>query len=402
MDESDKETKFSLPTGFLLGAASAAHQVEGDNFNNDWWHAEQEGKLPRSGKVADHYNRYEEDFLLAKNIGLNAMRISIEWSRIEPVQGRWDATAIEHYRKVLKKMKELGLTRMVTLHHFTLPQWLAESGGLATDNGVGAFARFAWFVAQNLGDEVDLWCTINEPEVYASMGYRNGVWPPFKRGTLSVINIVRKLVAAHNQAYATIKEVLPEAKVGMAKNNVHYEPFRKTNFLDRLIVRIVRYFGNNYILEKTKNHSDFIGLNYYFYNRLKFDWHRGVVEMNRNFEKLANTTEEPRSEMGWRTFPEGIYHLLLDLKKYDKPIYITENGIANARDDMRQDFIRQHLQWTAKAIDEGADVKGYFYWTLTDTYEWHDGFGPKFGLVEVNFETQERKVRDSANIFRNL
>jgi beta-glucosidase len=149
----ETQTKITIPSDFLLGASTAAHQVEGNNSNSDWWAAEKTGKVPPSGLACDHYNRYEEDFKIAKSIGLNAFRMSIEWARIEPQENKWNQDAVEHYRKVLKKMKEIGLVRMVTLHHFTLPQWLAEKGGFETQTGISAFARYAWFVAQNLGQE---------------------------------------------------------------------------------------------------------------------------------------------------------------------------------------------------------------------------------------------------------
>jgi beta-glucosidase len=404
MNGQEEETKIQLPEGFLLGAAASAHQVEGDNFHNDWWHYEQEGRLPKSGKAADHYNRYEEDFVLAQKIGLNAMRISIEWSRIEPLEGRWDKTAIEHYRKVLKSMKERGLVRMATLHHFTLPMWLAEKGGFETSAGSGAFARFCWFVAKNLGEEVDLWVTLNEPEIYAGQGYKNGSWPPFKKNFFLFLKVTSNLIKAHKQAYSAIRQAIPGAKIGIAKNSVYFEPFRKNNFLDRLVVFFADWFGNHYFLNRVKNHLDFIGLNYYFYHSLRFKFPTSSVDMNYNF--MVNRPTDPpevmRSDMGWRTFPEGIYHVLKNLKKYSFPVYITENGIANARDDMRKDFIREHLYWALKAKEEGVDLKGYFYWSLTDNFEWADGFGPLFGLFEVNYETQERKLRASAEVFKEI
>jgi beta-glucosidase len=388
----DPAQKLALPKGFLLGAATSAHQVEGNNMNSDWWHYEKLGKLPPSGNAADHYNRYEQDFQIAKDIGLNAFRISLEWSRIEPVENQWDRVAIEHYRKVLKKMKTLGLTRMVTLHHFTLPLWLAEKGGFETKTGVEAFARFVWFVAQNLGDEIDLWCTINEPEVFSSKGYGRGVWPPFKKNWYKIISVYRNLIKAHISAYKAIKGVLPNSIVGIAKNNVYFEPYRD-RASDKTASWVWNYFSSRYFLNRINNHTDYIGLNYYFTNTLKLGL-SGV--------KIINSETNKKSDMGWRTFPEGIYHLLIDLKRYNKPIYITENGIANARDDMRKDFIREHLSWALKAKDEGVDLRGYFYWSLIDNYEWADGYGPRFGLVEVNFETQERTIRPSAEIIKEI
>lgn len=400
-----QETKITLPEGFLLGASSSAHQVEGNNKNNDWWMYEEMGRLPLSGNAADHYNRFEADFGLAKQIGLNAMRISIEWSRIEPQEGKWAVGEIEHYKKVLRKLKELGMVRMVTLHHYTLPVWLAEQGGFESKKGVQAFARFAWFVAQNLGSDIDLWITINEPEIYAAMSYRFGIWPPFKKNLRLFLRMIGNLIKAHKAAYRAIKQVDPNAQIGIAKNSAYLEPYRD-KFLDRMVVRVGNFFGNHYFLRRIKKQMDFIGLNYYFYERLQFDFKSGFKQMNHNFDvktlTVVPTDEQPRSDMGWRTYPEGIYYLLRALKKYGKPIYITENGIANARDEMRQRFITEHLFWIKKAIDFGVDVRGYFYWSLTDTYEWHDGFNPIFGLIEVDFETQERKIRPSADVFKKI
>ena len=404
MESSNSETKIKLPKGFLIGAASAAHQVEGNNINSDWWHAEQQGLVPKSGEAADHYNRYEEDFKIAHDIGLNAMRMSIEWARIEPVEGRWDATAIEHYKKVLKAMKEQGLVRMVTLWHWTLPQWLAEKGGFETKEGVEAFVRFTWFVAQNLGTEIDLWVTLNEPETYCQQAYSTGKYPPFKKSKLLYWRVLENLIQAHNQGFNSIKSAFPEAKIGLAKNSSYYAPYRKNNLMDRIISYFANQIGNHYFLEKIRKHLDFIGINYYFYNSVKFNWKHVYQEMNLNFTggQMTLADSESRSDLGWLLYPEGIYHLILDLKKYKLPIYVTENGLADLIDSRRPKFLRETLGWLAKAIEQGAPLRGYFHWALTDNYEWTNGFGPRFGLVEIDYSTQKRIVRKSAEIFKQI
>jgi len=386
------EINIKVPAGFLLGAAISAHQVEGNNVDSDWWHWEKQGRVPESGQACDHYNRYSADFQIARDIGLNAMRISIEWARIEPEQGKWDHQAVEHYRQVLKDMKSKGLSRMVTLHHFTLPQWLALKGGFETQDGVEAFARYSWFVAENLGDEIDLWCTINEPEVFSSQGYYKGIWPPFKRNALKLVTVYRNLTKAHIRAYRAIKSAKPQAEVGIVKNNVHYEPYQG-NPVNRMACAAADYFGNRWFLDRIRRDTDFIGLNFYFTRVISIDFSGAHV---------ANSPERPKSDMGWQTFPEGIYHALSGLKRYGKPVYVTENGIANARDDMRMDYIRQHIGWALKARAEGLDLRGYYYWSLMDNYEWSDGFGPLFGLVEVDYSTQARKVRPSAAVVKEL
>ncbi len=387
------ETKINLPQGFLLGAASAAHQVEGGNTHNNWWFYEQEGRLPQSGQAADHYHRYEEDFRLAHDIGLNLMRISIEWSRIEPIEGQFDQAEIRHYRLVLQSMKAHGLTRMVTLFHWTLPLWLAEQGGWENSRAVEWFSRFSQLVAKELGSEIDLWITINEPEVYSLMSYSYGLHPPFQKSLPRMIKIIHRLIRAHKASYQAIKNILPQAQIGLAKNNVYYDAYTKGAF-NQLAVTISNYITNFYILDRVKNYKDFIGLNYYFYHSLQFRLTKGWQVKNQ---------AGPKSDMGWRTYPQGVYYLVKDLyRRYGRPIYITENGIANAHDDMRARFIAEHLQALSQAIVEGVDVRGYCYWSLTDTYEWHDGYGPKFGLIEINFETLERRVRPSAKIFKEI
>ncbi len=394
MASDQKQKSFKLPASFLLGAASSSHQVEGNNTNCDWWLEEQAGKLPKSGVATDFYHRYAEDFGLAKQVGLNAMRVSIEWSRIEPQPGHWDTEAVEHYRKVLQEMKNQGLSRLVTLHHFTLPVWLYKKGGFGSSDSVTAFTRYARYIAEQLGTEIDLWNTINEPEIYTSMTSQWGTWPPFSKSPIRAFMVFNNLAKAHIQGYLAIKSVLPSAQISIAKNNIHFEAFKPNSWLDQTAVQLSKYFRNFWFLNKIKDHLDFIGLNYYFYRAITVSI-EGITEKNKHV---------PKSDMGWQTFPEGIYHLIMDLThRYGKPIYITENGIANARDDMRKDFIREHLYWVSKANSQGADVRGYFYWSLTDTYEWQDGYDPKFGLVEIDFERdQTRKVRPSAEIFQEI
>lgn len=404
MESSKPETKIDFPAGFLLGAASSAHQVEGNNIHSDWWRAEQAGRVPKSGEATDHYNRYDEDFRIAQDIGLNAMRISIEWARIEPTEGLWNASAVEHYKKVLKAMKDHGLTRMVTLWHWTLPQWMADKGGFASKEGVEAFARFTWFVAQNLGRDIDLWITLNEPEVYCQQAYSAGNFPPFVKSKFIYWRVLMNLIAAHNKSYDSIKAAYPQAKVGIAKNSSYYGPDRKNNVLDRMMVFFSDRIGNHYFLQKIIRRLDFIGLNHYFYNRIKFDIRHIYREMNNNFStgQLSLDDQLNRSDMGWVLYPEGIYHLILGLKKYNLPIFITENGLADGADSRRPKFLRETLGWISKAIQAGADVKGYFHWSLTDNYEWTYGFGPRFGLIEIDYTTQKRTVRKSAEIIKGI
>ncbi len=383
----------TLPDHFLVGAALAGHQVEGQNIHSNWWHAEKQGLVPRSGSAANHYHLFDEDFAMAASLGLNSMRISIEWSRIEPKEGQWDLQAIEHYHQVFASMRKHGLTPMVTLFHWTLPQWLAAKGGFETAVGVKTFKRFVTVVAREFAAECQLWLTINEPEVFAFEGYWTKKHVPFRRNILLTLKVYINLIRAHKAAYKIVKQAVPHAQVGLAKNVAYNEPFRKNHWLDKLIVKVANKFGNEFFINCITRQLDFIGLNYYFTHTVRFSWTSGFEEMNKKY---------PKSAMGFKTYPKGLYHLLKHFAKYRKPLYVTENGIANAADSMREDFIAEHLLEVKRAYAENIPVKGYFYWSLLDTYEWQDGYSLKFGLAEVNLESFERKLRVRKDLFRAL
>ncbi|MBI2577551.1 MAG: glycoside hydrolase family 1 protein [Candidatus Wildermuthbacteria bacterium] len=381
-----------FPKGFFWGTATSAHQVEGNSIHSDWWKAEQEGKVPyKSGRACDSYNRYEEDFGLAKAMHNNAHRFSIEWARIEPEEGKFKEEEIEHYRKVIHAAKERGLEPFVTLHHFTNPQWFAEKGGWTNKIAPEYFERYVKFVAERLGKEAQYWITINEPLILIQHGYLYNHWPPFKRrDTRSAIRAIFAMIKAHKKAYRLIHAQNSEAKVGIA---------HAINYLDSSggifhILKIPVLFANRYIkdrwfLNRIKDMQDFIGVNHY--SRYAFSFRKGFSPEGNNL-----------SDFGWQIYPQGIYYVVKSLKKYKCPVYITENGIADAKDDHRSAFIVGYLKELHRAIEEGADVRGYFHWSLLDNFEWSEGFNMKFGLVEVNFETLERTLRPSAKVYAEI
>jgi len=373
-----------FPEGFLWGSATAAYQVEGGIENCDW------SKDFPAGRACGQYNRYEEDFDLIKKLNQNVHRFSIEWSRIEPEQGRFDQKEIEHYRKVLLALKSRGIKTMVTLHHFTSPLWLARIGGWSNSKVVFYFSRFSERVFNEYQDLVDFWITINEPLVFAP-GYLLGIWPPKKRNPILFLKVIKNQISSHKKVYEVFHKLAEQktVRVGIAKANNFFEPANSRSFLDRFSVRIARYFWNDYFLKKIKNHLDFIGLNYYSHKKVKFPW-------------LARNDNKVVSDMGWEIYPEGIYHAAKELKDYQKPIYITENGLADAKDEKRKDSIKEHLFWVHKAIGEGLDVRGYLHWSLIDNFEWDKGFWPRFGLVEMDYKTMERKPRPSAFYYANI
>lgn len=382
-----------FPDGFLWGAATSSHQVEGNN-HNDWtvWEKENAerlskesgGKYPRenyiSDRACDHYNRYEEDFDLVKEMGHNAHRFSIEWSRIEPEEGKFNEKEIEHYREVICALRERGIEPFVTLWHWTIPVWFTRKGAFGKYDNIKYFVRFCERVASEFRNDVKFWVILNEPEIYAGHSYLKGLWPPQKKNPLSYWSVMTNLVKAHRESYKKIKKINLNAQIGIAKNNIYFEGW---------LAPVINWLWNFYFLNQVKNYQDFIGLNYYFHNRIK------GLKFNQNENKEI-------SDMGWELYPEGIYHVLKSLKKYNKPIYITENGLADAQDKQRANFIVEHLKWIHKAIEEGVDVRGYFHWSLLDNFEWDKGFWPRFGLIEIDYKTLERKPRPSSRVYAEI
>jgi beta-glucosidase len=385
--------KKPFPPGFLWGAATAAHQVEGGN-RNDWtaWE-ELGGSKDLSGRACEHWDldRFRQDVRLARSLGLNSYRLSIEWSRVMPDADRVDAAALAHYREMLGILKAEGMTVMATLHHFTNPTWFVRMGGWERAS-CAPFIRYVREAVTALDDLVDLWATINEPVGYALLGWVFGWWPPGrKRSLLGFFRVARRLAKAHNNAYRAIKNV-SRKPVGIVHSMIAYEPYSQW-FPDRLIAWALNYVGNQWFLRKTRN--DFIGLNYYM--RQRFRIRRLLMPQ---VEEVKPDGEV--SDFGWEIYPKGIYDLLMSLRRYRVPVYVTENGIADAADAKRPEFIRSHLRWVRRAIDGGTPVKGYFHWSLLDNFEWAEGYSKRFGLIEVDFATQERRLRASALAYRDI
>jgi beta-glucosidase len=383
-----REIKF--PDGFFWGSATSAYQVEGGIDNNDWAEAARQGKVPPAGRACDHYNLYEKDFDIAKALGQNAYHFSIEWARIEPEEGKFDETEIEHYRKVLKALQERGIEPFVTLWHFTLPVWFAHMGGFENKKAPFYFSRYCEYVVKNLGQgsgTPKFWITINEPMVFADLGYLKGNWLPFKKwhyplSLFRYFKVIKNMATSHNISYQKIKSIRPDGLVGIATHNVNFES--NHNPFNYLLAKFLIWLQNHRFLRKIEDRQDFIGLNYYFY------------------KKFGDNNVHDKSDMGWSIYPKGIYNVLMELKRYHKPVYVTENGIADAKDVKRAKFIKEHLYWVKRAIDDRIDIRGYFYWSLLDNYEWADGFEPKFGLVEVDYETMERRIRPSAYEYKKI
>lgn len=395
---SQKILKF--PEGFFWGSAASAYQVEGGIYNNDWADFCRAGKI-NDGSMCqlgpDHYHLYEKDFDIAENLNQNAHRFSIEWSRIEPREGHFDKKEIEHYRKVLRALKKRGLEPFVTIYHWPVPKWFAKKGHWhGNRDAVKDFTRYGEYVARELCNEVKYWVTINEPAIYTLNSFFTGVWPPEKKSIFTAKKVYDKLIKSHKILYELIHGYYPSGKVevGVAKNNTYFEAYQN-KWMNKAVKKWADHFWNQYFLEEIRRYQDFIGLNHYFHNRIKFNWLRPSKSFNQNENKET-------TDMGWEIYPPAIYHCLKDLKKYNLPVYIFENGLADAEDKKRADYIRNYLRYVHRAIQEGVDVRGYFYWSLLDNFEWKEGYSKRFGLVDINYRTLERHIRPSAKVYAKI
>jgi len=383
------EKLLKFPLGFLWGTATSAYQVEGGIENNDWVAFRRKNGGRSAGLACDHYHRFQKDFDLMKKLNQNACRFSIEWSRIEPEEGKFDQKEIEHYLEVLQSLKLRGIKTIVTLHHFTTPLWLARIGGFANKKVIFYFSRFAQKVFNEYRNLVDFWIPINEPLNYSVIGFLEGRWIPKKKNPILFFRVLKNQITVHRKIYQNFHSEKTDVQVGIAKDNIYFESANPKSPFDRFSVFLARYFWNECFLNRIQNHLDFIGLNYYFHNRIKFPFFK------RNENKKV-------SDVGWEIYPEGIYFVLKELQRYKLPIYITENGLADAKDRVRSNFIKDHLYWIHKAIKKGVDVRGYFYWSFMDNFEWEKDFDPKFGLIEIDFKTFKRKPRPSALYYAKI
>ncbi|MGH7729900.1 MAG: glycoside hydrolase family 1 protein [Candidatus Eiseniibacteriota bacterium] len=404
----------SFPPGFLWGAGTSAHQVEGGNALNDWWRFEhQPGAIADgtvSGDACRHWERFDEDFALAAGDGHNAHRFSLEWSRIEPERGRIDRGAVAHYHAVLESLRRRRLTPIVTLHHFTNPLWIAYHGGWENRDTLERFGDFVRFCAREYGGEVDWWCTVNEPEVYAFRSYSEGRWPPARRDDSAALAVMANLIEAHGLAYRILHAEDTRdadgdgraAVVGFAKAWVGLEPLRPWSPLDRLrawfedavfnrAVARAAVTGEIHLsipgvrgvrrrVPELANSLDYLGLNHY--TRWKVD---ALAP-----EPHVAAPGAPLTDLGWEIHPPSFEQALMSAAAQGVPVLVTENGFADAADAFRPRALVEYLLAMGRAIDREARVIGYLHWSLIDNFEWAEGFRPRFGLYRVDHDHPER------------
>ncbi len=413
-----------LPDGFLLGTASAAHQVEGGLWN-DWMRMERDepwriGDGGSAEPAIDHFHRYREDLEMLAGMGHSAQRFSVEWARVEPEPGRFDLSALRHYAEVVGTCRRLGMEPVVTLHHFTLPVWLADRGGVLDPEAPRLFARYAAACAEAFGDDVRWWVTINEPNVLFALAYAEGVWPPHRHSAVLALRAGVGLLRMHAAASRALHQIGAahgrQALVSIAHHErpVRARPgsplaslvapipdwvFNHWFLLSCIQGRILPPAGAGRVVPDLEGSLDYLGLNYYTDERVRFDWRAPT----RLFVSPDPEPSVPRSSLGWAIDPGGLHRALVSLwQRLELPLMVTENGVADEDDRLRPGFLTGHLGAVMDAIADGADVRGYLHWTGFDNFEWLEGYTARFGLVAVDRGTLERRPKPSAELFARI
>ena len=445
----------------MWGAATSHFQIEGHPQElsqklSDWsqWTA-------TAGKIADastadlacqFFERFGADMEIFRNLNLNAFRISLNWPILCPTAPkageplRLNPEGVDYYRKLLASLKADGVTTFVTLFHFTLPHWLSAKGGWNNPETTAAFADFAEQAVVAFDDLVDFWLTLNEPLACVYQGYVTGLWPPGnKQDYLGAFTAVRYMLEGHAQAYKAIHAHRPDAKVSFA---MHWRPFvpkQRWNPLDHMVSYFRDYVFNQmfplavlngqlkfpYPLNENsavkaisgpiadlRGTQDYIAVNYYTRELSQFEY-KLPIDI---FGVASDQPEFAINCLGWETYPDGFYQTLVkDLEPFKhnsdgslRDIYVTENGYPtdfsaamsegdwSLTDDLRVNYLLTHLQALHRAIKDGANVKGYLYWSLLDNFEWAEGLKARFGLVRITYPTQERTLRKSAHVYANI
>lgn len=397
---------FRLPN-CELGVATAATQIEGGDLDTNWhrWAAAgrvKDGSSP--ARAADHWNRVEDDIALLAELGVRHYRMGIEWARVEPAPGEYDTEALAHYRDEVAALRAAGITPLVTLHHFNLPGWLVDRGGWMSADMLPAFGDFTRTIVGELSPWVDEWIPINEPNVYATHGYLWGQWPPGERSFTHAIQALQAQAEVHIAAYQIIHALQPEAKVGTASHLRSFQPADPRNPTHRIAAWASDYLFQKVLLKAMNTgrfdfplyrpggvvpgrYFDFQGINYYTRSTV-----RSIAD--------GVAVGAPVNDLGWEIYPQGLIEACQWVyAAYPSPIYITENGTCDNTDSFRSRFIYDHLSQVAAS---DLPIERYYHWCFTDNWEWAEGEVPRFGLVELDYPTQSRTIKESGHFFSDI
>lgn len=403
---------FSLKSGMLIGTASAASQIEGGGLDHSWAHWHRMGRIADGSDPAranDHWNRWREDAACMKELGMQIVRLGVEWARVEPEEGAFDEAAIARYIEEVTLLRSYGIAPLVTLHHFTNPMWFENMGAFENKQNIRYFIRFVRKMVHAFGPLVDEYITINEPNVYATNGYFFGSWPPGRKSFFQAVSVMSVLAAAHVEAYQTIHALrkqmgLSDAKVSFANHVRVFEPDNPDKLSHRLYARLLERFFQGSLSEalyggkcrfpirnvgriQKGRYCDFIAVNYYT---------RSAVSGLRDGVKHG----VPVNDLGWEIHPEGLVSCARKLYGIlPLPIYITENGTCDNTDAFRSRYIYEHIR---ALCESELPVERYYHWCFCDNFEWAEGESARFGIVHVDYETQRRTVKQSGFFLRDV
>jgi beta-glucosidase len=405
---------------FFWGTATSSFQIEG-NISNDFTEWEKIGKFkendfnPLYENGSNHWFNWKADFDLLKNLNLNSYRFSIEWARIEPERYKFSKDALKQYSEMIDYLLHQGIEPFITLHHFTHPVWFHQETPWHKKESIAVFFDYAKIIIDLFADKLHYWISFNEPVVWALAAYADAKFPPGIKDMKLMMDAINNMMKAHVLVFDYLKKRNPNAKLGIAKHFIVFKEARSWFFLDKKIKEQVDVFFNKMLLNafqhnrlyhwfpallnydqsiQLDNKIDFWGINYYYkiYSQFKFSIKNPIFLF----------PKEPATDMGWEIYPKGLKKIIKLVAKTGKEIIITENGIATNDEELRKSFIKKHLKVVNKARRK-YNIKGYFYWSLIDNYEWLKGKSKRFGLIRVDYENNfKRTIKPSANYYAEL
>lgn len=402
---------------FLWGAGISAHQVEGGQDNNwsqwelanathlaksapakygylpNWPRIKSQATDPKnyvSGKASEHKKYFKEDFALLKSLNLNTLRFSIEWSRIEPQEGQISKGGLRYYKMYLNELNRQGITPVVTLWHWSVPKWFEEKGGFTKKANAKYFEHFVEVVAKVFGKDFKYVTVLNEPMLYAYYAHKEGKWPPQNENLFKYFAVVKNLISTHKKSAKILLSKNPDLQIGIAHNVADFYSGDE-KFTTKLNIKFLTFVNNFFFLDRIKKYLDFIGINYY------------LAERHFGFGLHGNNPDRHRNDMGWDMQPARLENAVYEVWcRYKLPVLITENGVADSGDKYRKWWIAETLKVLIKMKKKGVGLFGYIHWSLLDNFEWAEGHWPKFGLIAVDRETMQRRVRNSAKWYANI